>query len=208
MEENISYKSEIYRKLFHLGMLILPISYFFLTKKQLLFFLLPIAALVIALDYSRRKFPEAKIIIDKLFSKIYRDHELSGELSGASYVAIAASIIFVFFPKVIAINAFTILAISDALASLVGRRVPSQPFFEKSLAGALAFFISALVILIFYGIIFKENFPYYLFGFFAVFATTVVESRPSLLKLDDNLSVPLTFSVVMFLFDLLWVYQY
>ena len=39
-------------------------------------------------------------------------------------------------------------------------------------------------------------------------ATTIIEARPRLLRLDDNLTIPLTFSFIMFIFNLIWVYNY
>jgi dolichol kinase len=209
MEEQISYQSEIHRKLFHMCLIIAPVLYLFLSKTHFLMIILPICAVVIILDIGRGKYPLIKTIADKFFITIFRTHELDGKLCGVTYVAIAAAITFTFFSKVIALNAFTILAISDALASLIGRKYSNgEKFFEKSVIGSLTFFVSAFLILIIYGISFKEGFAYYLFGFLAVFATTVIEARPSLLKTDDNLTIPLTFSVVMFLFSLIWTYNY
>jgi len=209
METQISYQSEIHRKLLHICLIIGPILYLFLTKTQFLLLILPICAIVIILDIGRGKYPQIKMIADKFFSKMFRAHEADGQLCGVTYVAIAAAITFTFFPKIIALNAFSILAISDAAASLVGRKYSNgEKFFEKSVIGSLTFFVSAILILIIFGIGFKESFSYYLFGFLAVFATTVIEARPSLLKTDDNLTIPLTFSVVMFLFGLIWTYNY
>jgi dolichol kinase len=206
--ENISYRAEIYRKLFHILLLIFPVSYFFLTKAQLMIFISICAVLIVGLDLSRQKFPKMKVIADKIFGKIFRVHEANDQLSGASYFIIAACITFAFFPKITAITAFTILAISDASASLVGQKISSEKFFEKSRAGSAAFFLSGFIIVIFYGIIFEQSFSYYLFGIFALITTTIVEARPSLLKMDDNLTIPLSFSVVMLLFHMVWIYQY
>ena len=196
------------RKLFHLAIILLPLSYIFFEKKLLLYFLIPISVLIIGVDYGRRKLPIIKNIFDKLFGRILRDHEANNGWLGASFMAVAACLIFSFFPKIIALNAFTILAISDAVASLIGKKIPTMPFFEKSIAGSSAFFISSLIILIGYGIGFEQHFGYYLFGLLAICATTIIEARPSILDLDDNLTIPLTFSLVMIIFSFIWNYHY
>ena len=108
----------------------------------------------------------------------------------------------------IAINAFTILAISDSMASLIGRKIKSGGFFEKSIAGTSAFAISAVLIVIFYGIYFDQKFYYYLFGFAGVFTSAIIEARPSLLKLNDNLTIPLSYSITVGLFEMIWIYHF
>ena len=123
-------------------------------------------------------------------------------------MAIAAIIVFVVCPKSIAICAFSILAVSDCLASLVGKKVVSKEFFEKSTAGSIAFGVSALIILIICGILNHEIWSYYLFGIFAVFATTIIEARPSFFSVDDNLTIPLVFASIMMFFGMVWGLHY
>jgi dolichol kinase len=201
---HFSFKQEIYRKINHLLIAILPISYFFLDKKILLYFLVPVCFFIIITDYYRHKFEIIAKIFNVIFVKILRDHE-SKKLTGASYFAMAALLIFSFFPKEIAINAFLILAISDALAAIIGKKIKSRPFFEKSLAGSLAFGVSALFITTIVALIFSVNFIYYLFALPAIYATTLVEARPKLLNMDDNFTIPVTFSVVLLIFNMIWV---
>ncbi|MFT6331898.1 MAG: dolichol kinase [Lentimonas sp.] len=204
------YKREVRRKIFHTTLImLLPAIYIFLTKNQMLSILIPTSVLMILADFIRQKNPRFRLLFNLIFGKIMRQKELSKNgWVGSSATSLSALIIFIISPKIIAICAFSILAISDALAALIGKRITSRPFFEKSLAGSLSFGFSALLILIICGTLSSQGIGYYLFGFFAVLATTIIEARPSLLKLDDNLSIPLVFGVIMVFFSLVWNLNY
>lgn len=202
-------KNDIYRKCFHLLLLTFPIAYHFLGKSKSLILFAPIALLVVSTDFARRKSPKLNQIFNKIFAPILKDHEKAGDkFCGASFVLAAACLNFLLFKELIAVTAFVILAISDSAASIIGKAVPSQPFFEKSRAGSAAFFFSALLVLFSCGLFFNAKLWFYLFGFFAVFCVTMFEARPSFLEVDDNFSIPIGFSVIVTFFDLVWNYSY
>ena len=121
-----------------------------------------------------------------------------------SLVFLAACINFLVFKKEIAVTSFSILIISDGLSAIVGKSISSQPFFEKTRAGALAFFISALAVLAVCGAAFHVHLWFYFFGIFSIFCVTMIEARPSLLDIDDNFSIPMAFSFLMTGFDFMW----
>lgn len=197
--------TEIYRKSLHLLLILIPMAFVHFGKEKTLTVLVPLTAIIVLLDYLRRKNPQIKLFFGKIFNPILREHEIGGEkLCGASWVFIGACLNFFLFKENIAVTGFMILVISDTLASLVGKSVVSQPFFEKSLAGSIAFFISALIILIICGNIYHVRFWFYLFGLFAIFCTTMLEARPSLIKIDDNFLIPISFSLIMTIFDIMW----
>ena len=204
------YKREIQRKLFHiLTIIFLPLLYIFLSKKHILMIIFPLSLLIIATDFYRHKIPQLELIFRKAFGHILRDTELAqNSWTGASYMAMAAMIIFTICPKSIAICAFSILAVSDCLAALVGKKMTSKEFFEKSIAGSITFGVSAILILIICGLFTHQGLAYYFFGAFAVFATTIIEARPSFFSIDDNLTIPLTFATVMMFFGLVWNLHY
>lgn len=204
------YKKEILRKIFHIStILVFPILYIFLTKKQMLFFVIPICLLIIATDFYRHKIPVIENIFHKIFGHILREKELEqNSRTSAFYMAVSALVVFIICPKIIAICAFSILAVSDCLASLVGKKMTSKEFFEKSVAGSVSFGISAFIILIICGILTHQHFGFYLFGSFAVTATTIIEARPSFFETDDNLTIPLIFSGVMLFFGYMWNLNY
>ncbi len=197
--------NELYRKSFHIILIIIPILYCYLGKKISLTILLPITLIIVGLDYSRRKNTKIQQLFVKIFSKILRPHEIDGQkLCGASFVFLSASLTFGLLPKVIATTGFVILAISDSLASLIGKSIKSQPFYDKTFAGSMAFFISAFAIVIFNGIIFKTSFLFYFFGFFCALITSLVEARSSLFEIDDNFLIPVFFGFSMGVFNYIW----
>jgi dolichol kinase len=200
------YKHEVQRKIFHiLTIAWLPILYIFLAKKTILLIIYPIATAIIAADFYRHKIDVVGKIFHSVFGHILREEELEeNSWTGATFMALSAVITFTLFPKNIAVCAFLILAVSDCLAALVGKKMESKEFFEKSVAGSIAFGISAFTILITCGIFTNQSVAYYLFGTFAVFATTIIEARPSFLDLDDNFTIPLSFSIIMMFFALVW----
>lgn len=200
---------ESYRKSLHLLLILIPMIFIFLGREATFFILLPITVFVVGMDYMRRKNPAIKTLFEKIFGTILRPHELTGEkLCGSSWVFMGALLNFGIFSKEIAVTGFLILVISDAMASLVGKAVVSQKFYEKSVAGSAAFFLSAFAILIACGISYHVGFSFYLFGIFTIFCVTLVEARPSFTGIDDNFSIPIVFAVVMSFFDILWNYSY
>lgn len=209
-EKNIPYTKEVQRKLIHIAyILFFPALYAFLSKKLFLSVMIPMATLIIATDYCRHRISSIKLVFDRIFSTMLRPHELeSNGRTGASYMAISAILTFSFFPKIIAIVAFSILAVSDCLAALIGKKMTSKEFFEKSVAGSIAFGVSALLLLIVIGIFDHQKWYYYLFGTLAVFATTIIEARPSFFEVDDNLTIPLVFAFVMVFFAAIWGIHY
>ena len=202
-------KTEIYRKWGHLLLAIIPATYYFLGKWNFLVIFAPITLIIVSFDYLRRKKPKINSIFNKIFGSILREHELSGEkLCGVSFVGLATCINFSLFKAEIAITGFLVLIFCDAAAALIGKAIPSKPFFEKSSAGSLSFFVLGLIILVSCGLGFQVKAWFYIFGIFAIFCVTMFEARPSLLEIDDNFSIPIGFSVIMTFFDLAWNYSY
>jgi dolichol kinase len=188
----IGYQHEIARKGIHLFSLSIPIIYFFISKQFALYLLLPITAAFIIVDIARYYIPSVAQWFYRWFGWLLRRHETdvnNKRLSGASHVLISASLCVLFFPKIVAINAFTILIISDTASALIGRRFGRHRFLAKSLEGSMAFFISAVIV-----IIVSPKIDYipmeYFIGIIAAAIGTVVEAFP--IKLDDNLTIPIS----------------
>jgi len=126
------------------------------------------------------------------FGWLLRRHETDltqKRLNGASNVLLAALLSVFIFPKIIAINAISILIISDTTSALVGRRFGRHRFLAKSLEGSLGFFISAVLVVLVAPKIGRLPIEY-IIGFIAAAIGTVVEALP--IKIDDNISVPLS----------------
>jgi dolichol kinase len=202
-------RRELSRKAAHFMLILVPITYYFLGKWPSLVIFSILATAIISLDYARRTNPQLNGIFLRIFGPILRDSEMDGsKLCGASWVALAACLNFLLFKPEIAITAFSIMVFSDGIAALVGKSMPSRPFFEKSLLGSVAFFLIGVIVIVTCGIIFDSKSWFYIFGFFALFCVTIVEARPSLFAIDDGFTIPIGYSTIVTFFDLMWNYNY
>jgi len=162
-------------------------------------FILPLFALSFCMDIARFFVPAFAHWFYKFFRRLLREHELNHDkklLTGATYVLISAAVCIQWFPKLITITAFSILIISDTAAAIFGRRFGKRVFFQKSLEGAAAFFVSALVLLAFLPHAYDPT-AEYVIGAIAALVGAVVESASIQLRFDDNLSIPLSIGGVM-----------
>ena len=203
LEQNatIDYRYEIVRKGIHLFSLSIPTIYFFISQQLALCLLLPITAVFIGIDTARYYIPAVSRWFYRWFGWLLRRHETDinrKQLTGASNVLISASLCVLLFPKVIAINAFAILIISDTTSALVGRRFGRHRFFAKSLEGSIAFFISAVIVILIAPKVSRLP-AEYVVGIIAAAIGAIVEALP--IRIDDNLSIPLTVG-----FSLWWLY--
>jgi dolichol kinase len=202
-------KRELTRKAAHFMLILVPLAYYFLGKWPSLIIFASLATIIISLDFARRSNPKLNEMFVRIFGPILRDSEMDGsKLCGASWVALSACITFLLFKPEIAITAFSILIFSDGLAALIGKSVPSRPFFEKTISGSMSFFLIGIIVLLTCGAIFDTKTWFYVFGFFALFCVTIIEARPSLFNVDDGFTIPIGFSVIVTFFDLMWNYNY
>lgn len=193
----IQYRHELARKGIHLFSLSIPTIYYFISKELALSILVPLTAAFLFVDLARHFNPTISTWFYKWFGWLLRRHETDSKqkrLNGASHVLIAVSLSVLLFPKIIAINAITVLIISDTTSALIGRRFGRHRFFGKSLEGSTAFFVSAMIVILVAPKI-HYQLSEYLVGFIAAFVGAIVEALP--IKIDDNLSIPLSVGFVM-----------
>lgn len=204
MFNNISkerFLKEMFRKILHLSSILFPILYHFTNKESMMVLISLLTSGMFFFEWSR--FSTGKIhhitqdILNFLkidINKIIRPHEIT-TLTGASYIAIALFITLLFFPKFVFIIAFSILAISDSLAALVGLKFGKIQLLNKTLEGCLAFFLSAIIIsyaiISIYGINHISLFAILL----TCFITACVELFAKKIAVDDNLLIPLIFCI-------------
>ncbi len=195
----IEYKHELVRKAIHLCSLSIPIVYYFLSKQQALALLVPVTAAFLIVDTARYYSPAVSRWFYQWFGWLLRKHELDEDrkrLSGATNVLLSACFCVLVFPKIVTVNAFSVLIISDTTSALIGRRYGKRPFFRKSLEGSLAFFLSAsLVILVapkIDGLVAE-----YAIGVLASAVGAVVEAAS--VTIDDNISIPISIGAIMWI---------
>jgi dolichol kinase len=200
-----SYGTEFIRKGIHLFSLLIPVVYYFITKSTALAILVPLTLAFGLSDVCRLFIPSVGRVYNTWFGFLLRSHEQNEHgrrLNGATYVLLAATLLVLFFPKVIAITSIAVLIISDTSAALIGRRFGRHRFMSKSLEGASAFFLSGLLVIAFAPKV-EYALAEYVIGAAAAFLGAVVEASP--IGLDDNLSIPLTVGGVMWLLYLLFL---
>ena len=193
----IDYRYELIRKTIHLFSLSIPIIYSFISKELALQLLVPMTLWFLVVDIARFVHKPTADIFYRWFGWLLRKHErdaLQKRLNGATYVLIASTLCVFVFPKLLVITALSILIISDTTSALVGRRFGKRPFFEKSVEGTIAFFVTAVLVVFVTPKL--DGLPMeYIIGILGAAVGAAVESAP--LRLDDNLSVPISICAVM-----------
>lgn len=192
-----SYATELIRKAIHLCSLSIPVIYYFITKTTALAILVPLTLVFLLADLARLMHPLPRQYFHMWFGSLLRSHERDHEvrrLNGATYVLLSATLAITLFPKLIFIAAFSILIISDTSAALVGRKYGRHRFMGKSLEGTAAFFFSALVVVAVTPKI-EYTASEFLIGACAAAIGALVEATS--IKIDDNLSIPFTIGIVM-----------
>ncbi|MDA0986865.1 MAG: dolichol kinase [Bacteroidetes bacterium] len=197
LSDQLVIKGEIGRKLMHVGILIIPLVYFFAGKDFSISLLIPITVFVVGVDYLRFKLSFLQKFFIYFFGWMLRSKEKDNgktRLTGASNTLLAASIGIFFIPKEIFIFSFSVLSISDTLSSFVGRYFGKRNFFHKTFEGSLAFFLSGLF-LIFVTPKLTDSFVEYLICAFGVAVGTLIEAHSFVI--DDNFITPLAIGIFL-----------
>ncbi len=193
----IDYKSELIRKSIHLCSLSIPVIYFYISKATALFLLLPVSAAFLIIDLARYYHQPTAEWFYRWFGWLLRKREQDQQakrLNGATNILFGSSLCVLIFPKIIAINAIAILIISDSTSALIGRRFGKHPFLSKSLQGTIAFFVSALLVVLIAPKIGRTTSEYLIWIAGAAMGA-MVESLS--IAVDDNISIPLSIGLVM-----------
>lgn len=207
MEERdrLKLRYEIARKTIHLASLSIPLIYSLISRDLALLILVPLFIGFFLVDVLKNFFGPVARWYHRTFDAMLRSHELKSEsihLNGATYMVMSALLLVLFFPKLIAITAFTIVAVSDTIAAVIGKKFGKHQFGEKSIEGSVAFFISAVLLVALFP---RLNL---FIGIIMAVAATLTEAftdRIGNFKIDDNLSIPLVSAVAGMLCYLLFI---
>ena len=197
-QSSINYRDEVLRKLIHLCSLSIPIISAKIEHVTSIIILASLTAFAVILDMSRYFHPTIAKFFYKFFGFMLRKHEIDKKkrnLNGATYVLLSALLCFLIFPEKIFATAFSVLIISDSSAALIGRKFGKHKFLAKSLEGTLAFFFSAVIVVMFTP---KVNYQTaeYVIAFVAVFIGGIVENV-SYGWADDNFTIPISIGAIM-----------
>ncbi len=197
---DIQYKDEVLRKLIHLCSLSIPIVYIYLTQVEMAMVVVPMFLIALFVDVGSHYFTPINRLLNTFFGNMLREHEKDSDkflLNGATYVLMSAVACVLLLPKIIAITAFSILIISDICSALIGRRFGKTRFLDKSLVGFTAFCISAAATVAVIGLCGNGPAEFYLLGIVGGVFAGIVESASVTLRMDDNASIPLAVSIIM-----------
>lgn len=192
------YRHEVYRKGIHLSSLWIPaVIYFGGTLIASSIFLLLIAGELL-LEYGNyKKWRWARILFSLPLLPVLRNSERQHQhftVTGGVYVLASSLLCTLLFSNVVAAISITVMLISDTLAALVGKAVGQRKIYKnKSLEGSVAFFVSALIIMMLFNPL--RTFTYA--SVIACFAAMFMELFEQWFELDDNFSVPLVIGIVL-----------
>ncbi|MCI0329334.1 MAG: hypothetical protein L0196_00050 [candidate division Zixibacteria bacterium] len=178
---DLSYATEVKRKLIHFGSLSIPAVIWYLPKNRSVWVLGIALVGSLVVEFLRHRIPaDAKGW--RHLAALFRPNE-KGSLSGSSYILLSAVLAAAFFRREIAALSLVYVVVGDVAGALMGRRFGRHRLFDKSWEGSIAFFLACLT--------FSPLVPGLSFAakIAAAAVATIVESLP--LKLDDNLTVPL-----------------
>jgi dolichol kinase len=207
MEEidRLELRYEVARKTIHLSSLSIPVIYWFISREFALLLLVPLFFGFFLIDLLKNFFTPVSGWYHKTFDSMLRQHELEGNktyLNGATNIVMAALLLVLFFPKIIAVTAFTLVAVSDTLAAIVGKILGKHRFGQKSMEGSAAFFLSALLI-----VTLVPGLNLFV-GLAMAIAATITEAfmvRIGNFRIDDNLAIPLVSATVGILCSILFI---
>lgn len=198
LRKDKSFKKELLRKAIHLSSLWIPAAIYFMPKLVLIPILSVILIGNVILEYGNfKKYSWARKSFGLLFFRTLRNKEMSREnfqFTGAIYVLTSAILCLCFFGKEVATIALTVMLICDSVAALIGRSVGKIKIHKnKTLEGTLAFFVTAMGI----NLLFIPIYPFGIKGVIACVVATLAELYEDKIEIDDNLSVPMFFSVAL-----------
>jgi len=194
-----SYRVELIRKGIHFCSLSIPVVYYFIEKSTALMILVPLTFAFLVVDLARYYHGPTAAWFYATFGWLLRTREQDHarkRLNGATFVLLSAIICIIIFPKIITVTAFAVLIISDSVAALVGRKFGKRPLFKKTTEGTLAFFLSAIVVVMLSPKL-EYHFGEYVIGVVGGAVGAVVEAVS--IKLDDNLTIPISIGITMWM---------
>lgn len=193
------YRNEVYRKGIHLSSLWIPaLIYFGGTTVSLCVFAFALIG-EIMLEYGHyRRWRWTRILFTlPLVASTMRSRERQHKrftMTGGVYVLASSLVCTLIFSNIIAAISLTVMLISDTLAALVGKAIGQRKIYRnKTLEGTVAFFVSALLIMM----MFNPLFTFTYVSVIACFAAVFMELFEHWFELDDNFSIPLVTGIIL-----------
>ena len=186
----------VWRRLFHLtaGSSI-PVAGIFVPDLLMVLALAALAAGGLGLDLARVRVEGLNRIFLRWLAPLLKSDE-GRRITGATYMAIAALVVFLVFDRPVAVAALLFMSLGDPAAALVGRRMPGLRIFGKSPVGTAAFIAVSWAVA---GLLVGSGVVDYHWGLMAgAVAAGLAELAP--LPVDDNITVPIAAATAMYFF--------
>ncbi|MBD3224194.1 MAG: hypothetical protein GF313_05655 [Caldithrix sp.] len=175
-------QAELYRKSIHVATSAIPLAYhFFLDKSIVLYICLFLAAGFWTADLLRIKFSLVERYFLRIFSNLLREREVQHGITGATLLFTGITLAVWWYPQQAAVPAILFLTLADPAAAVIGRHYGRDRFFNKSIEGALAFYLAAALIVL-------TLTTYSWWGLVIALVMAGVEFLP--VPVDDNLTIP------------------
>lgn len=182
MKQTLPMSQLIQRKAIHFATTLIPLYYYFshneMAVKWLTLFL---AAGFLIADLLRLKFALARKIFLHIFGSMLKDAESQKRLTGATMLFVGMAATVFLFKEKQAVPALLMVCLADPLAAIVGQLSGKNFFWEKTLEGSAAFYLTASVIILIF-----TNYSWW--GLMVSLMVTLLELLP--VPLDDNLLIP------------------
>jgi dolichol kinase len=179
----------------------MPLAIWFLPDSFSVILFAILLPLIFSIELLRSYPSKFSKLFDRFFKDILREHEGKKgftKITGATYVIVAALFCVIFFSKVIAVTALSIMLICDTAAALVGRKYGRTKIGDgKSLEGCIAFITSGFIVVYVIGHLTEPPETFYFSAYLSVFAALLAELLSRKLLIDDNLSIPLIAGIIM-----------
>lgn len=192
-----SLKIELYRKAVHLSSLWMPMLIMFCSRNFCIILFFTLVVLNIVVEYSAyQKTAVIGGMFRRMFIKTLRNKEINRTSfvpSGSVYILAAALFVSVCFSAKAAAAAMCIVLIADSNAALIGKFFGTFRFANgKSVEGTMAFFISAVLVCLFF---FPAISP--LVVYLTAALVTAAEFFERKTGIDDNLAIPMVSGFVL-----------
>jgi dolichol kinase len=183
-----------WRRIFHItaGSSI-PLAGIFVSESAMVWALALVASGGLILDLVRFRIGWLNSIFTRLLAPLLK-HDEGAHITGATYMVIAALLVFVLYGKEVAIPVMFFLSLGDPAAALVGKGMPGPRIFGKTPIGTAAFIVVAAAALAV--LISADGIePHWALWVGAGIAGVV---ELATLPPDDNLTIPLVAGAAMF----------
>ncbi len=182
-----------WRRLFHvIAGSSIPLAGIFVSETAMVWALSVLAVGGLSLDLMRFRLGWLNRLFTRWMAPLLKEDE-THHITGATYMVIAALLLYVLYGKEVAIPAMFFLSLGDPAAALVGRRMPGPRILGKSPLGTAAFIgVGAGVAAV---LIAANGIEHH----WALWVGAAVAGIVELASLppDDNLSVPLLAGTAM-----------